>query len=163
MLSIAQHEGRVVAMNGTAQHDTAQHVQHAVALLLPVVPAGLDPTPPTHPPTHPHLQVLAGLLEDELPTAVAPFATQAGPVIDARAMDRALNTLYRECTASARAAKAAAAADRAAATAAAASNKAAAAAAAAGAADKGSAGAAAGGTGRAAAAGRDAEEGSDSS
>jgi hypothetical protein len=51
------------------------------------------------------MEVLAGLIEDELPTAVAPFAVQAGPVIDGKAMDRALNALYRECTTSARAAK----------------------------------------------------------
>jgi hypothetical protein len=113
--------------------------KHALRSLL------LLPLLVSHP--HPlHMQVLAGMLEDELPTAVAPFATQAGPVIDGRAMDRALNTLYRECTASARAAKAAAA-----------SNKTAAAAAAA---DK--AAAAAGGVGSAGG-GRVAEEGSDSS
>lgn len=54
------------------------------------------------------MEVLAGLIEDELPAAVAPFAAQAGPVIDGKAMDRALNALYRDCTASARAARAAA-------------------------------------------------------
>lgn len=53
------------------------------------------------------MEVLAGLIEDELPTAVAPLAAQVGPVIDGKAMDRALNALYRECTTSARAAKAA--------------------------------------------------------
>jgi hypothetical protein len=53
------------------------------------------------------MEVLAGLIENDLPEAVLPFTLQAGPVIDGRAMDRALNNLYRECTTSARAAKAA--------------------------------------------------------
>lgn len=53
------------------------------------------------------MEVLAGLIEEELPTAVAPLAAQVGPLIDGKAMDRALNALYRDCTTSARAAKAA--------------------------------------------------------
>lgn len=53
------------------------------------------------------MEVLAGLIENDLPEAVLPFTVQAGPVIDGRVMDRALNNLYRECTTSARAARAA--------------------------------------------------------
>jgi hypothetical protein len=49
------------------------------------------------------MEVLAGLIEDALPAAAAPLAAAAGPVLDVRAMDRALQALYRECSSGSRA------------------------------------------------------------
>jgi hypothetical protein len=48
------------------------------------------------------MEVLAGLIEDALPAAAAPLAAAAGPVLDVRAMDRALQALYRECSSGSR-------------------------------------------------------------
>lgn len=52
------------------------------------------------------MEGLAGLIEG-LPPALAPFASRGGPVLDARAMDRVLNAMYRDVTAAVRSAKAA--------------------------------------------------------
>ncbi|KAF6253828.1 hypothetical protein COO60DRAFT_1642879 [Scenedesmus sp. NREL 46B-D3] len=51
------------------------------------------------------MEVLAGLTEDALPAAAAPLAAAAGPVLDVRAMDRALQALYRECSKGSRGAR----------------------------------------------------------
>jgi hypothetical protein len=48
------------------------------------------------------MEVLAGLIEDGLPAAAAPLAAAAGPVLDVRAMDRALQALYREASSGSR-------------------------------------------------------------
>lgn len=48
------------------------------------------------------MEVLAGLIEDGLPAAAAPLAAAAGPVVDVRAMDRALQALYREASSGSR-------------------------------------------------------------
>lgn len=55
------------------------------------------------------MEVFAGLIEDQLADAVAPYAAQAGPVMDVRAMDRALQALYKQCSAGSRASRTAAA------------------------------------------------------
>lgn len=52
------------------------------------------------------MEVLAGIIEEGLSDATAVFSAQSGPVIDGKSMDRALNTMYKECQASTRAAKA---------------------------------------------------------
>lgn len=52
------------------------------------------------------MEQLAGLIEEQLIDAVAPLAAQAGQCLDVQAMDKALNTMYRECQAAARAARA---------------------------------------------------------
>lgn len=48
------------------------------------------------------MEVLAGLIEDGLPAAAAPLAAAAGPVVEVRAMDRALQALYREASSGSR-------------------------------------------------------------
>eukprot|EP00879_Flechtneria_rotunda_P010819 GHRR01011308.1.p1 GENE.GHRR01011308.1~~GHRR01011308.1.p1 ORF type:complete len:249 (+),score=85.90 GHRR01011308.1:959-1705(+) len=43
------------------------------------------------------MEVLAGLVDDQLAEALAPLTVQAGPILDVKAMDKALNAMYREC------------------------------------------------------------------
>lgn len=45
------------------------------------------------------LEGLAEVAEKGLGDALAPFAAAAGPVLDVKAADRALGSLYRDCTA----------------------------------------------------------------
>eukprot|EP00877_Chromochloris_zofingiensis_P001255 jgi/Chrzof1/1112/Cz01g40160.t1 len=61
------------------------------AKLQPLVPAIMD--------------CLGGLIEDGLPEALSAFSKVAGPVVDASALDKCLNAMYRECQAGSRAAK----------------------------------------------------------
>lgn len=45
------------------------------------------------------MEGLASLIEEGLPAIVAPFADAAGPVLDARALDRSLNDMWRTISA----------------------------------------------------------------
>lgn len=56
------------------------------------------------------MEQLAGVIEEGLPDAVSRLAGAAGPLIDARGMDRALNALYRDVSTAGKVARAAAAA-----------------------------------------------------
>lgn len=49
------------------------------------------------------LEGLAEVAEKGLGDALAPFAAAAGPVLDVKAADRALSSLYRDCTAASKA------------------------------------------------------------